>query len=72
LHTAGDLDDLVALATKRRWGPTQLLGHIADAEQRERAQRSLERRVGRSKLGGFKAIADFDWAWPKRIDREAF
>lgn len=69
-HTAGELDDLVALATKRRWGPTQLLEHIADAEQRERAQRSFERRVGSSKLGTFKPIADFDWAWPTRIDRD--
>ncbi len=70
-HTAAELDDLVALATKRRWGATQILEHVADAEQRERAKRSLERRVGRSKLGGFKALAEFDWAWPKRIDRDA-
>jgi DNA replication protein DnaC len=70
-HTAGELDDLVALATKRRWGPTQLLEHVADAEQRERAQRSLDRRLGQSKLGAFKPIADFDWAWPTRIDRPA-
>ena len=68
-HTASELDDLVALATKRRWGPTQLLEHVADAEQRERAQRSLDRRLGQSKLGTFKPIADFDWAWPTRIDR---
>jgi len=70
-HTATELDDLVALATKRRWSTTQLLEHVVDAEQRERAKRSLERRVGRSKLGGFKPIADFDWAWPTRLDREA-
>lgn len=70
-HTADELDDLVALATKRRWSPIQLLEHVAEGEQRERAKRSLERRVGRSKLGGFKTIADFDWAWPTRIDREA-
>jgi DNA replication protein DnaC len=70
-HTAGELDDLVALATKRRWSPTQLLEYVADAEQRERAKRSLERRLGQSKLGGFKPSADFDWAWPKRIDRDA-
>ena len=69
-HTATELDDLVALATKRRWSVTQILEHVADAEQRERAERSLERRVGRSKLGGFKPLAAFDWAWPKRIDRE--
>ncbi|HEU4731378.1 MAG TPA: IS21-like element helper ATPase IstB [Kofleriaceae bacterium] len=70
-HTATELDDLVALATKRRWSVTQILEHIAEAEQRERARRSLERRVGRSKLGGFKSLAEFDWAWPTQIDREA-
>jgi DNA replication protein DnaC len=70
-HTATELDDLVALATKRRWNATQLLEHIVEAEQRERAKRSLERRVGRSRLGHFKPLADFDWAWPKRIDRDA-
>src|SRR5882724_736439 len=70
-HTAAELDDLTALATKRRWNAIQLLEHIADAEQRERAKRSLDRRVDRARLGGFKPFADFDWAWPTRIDREA-
>lgn len=70
-HTAAELDDLVALATKRRWSATQILEHITDNEVRDRAARSLERRVRTSKLGGFKPLAEFDWAWPKRIDREA-
>jgi DNA replication protein DnaC len=70
-HTAAELDDLVALATKRRWNATQLLEHIVQAEDRERTQRSLDRRIGRSRLGAFKPLADFDWAWPKRIDRQA-
>ena len=26
---------------------------------------------GRSRIGRFKAIADFDWAWPSKIDRDA-
>ena len=70
-YTATELDDLVALATKRRWNATQLLEHIVEAEQRERTQHSLRRRVGRSRLGHFKPLADFDWAWPTRIDRDA-
>lgn len=70
-HTAAELDDLVALATKHRWNATQLLEHIVQAEQRERAKRSLDRRIGRARLGTFKPLADFDWAWPKRIDRDA-
>ncbi|WP_198362328.1 ATP-binding protein, partial [Burkholderia ubonensis] len=60
-----------------------LLAHwseIADAswvepllqwEEQERARRSLERRIRDARLGNFKPLADFDWAWPKRIDRGA-
>ncbi len=70
-HTADVLDDVVALATKNRWGAHQLFEHVARLEAEDRARRSLERRLGRSKLGKFKQMADFDWAWPKRIDREA-
>src|SRR5712692_30128 len=70
-HTAAHLDDLVALATKRRWSPTQLLEHLVSDEQQERARRSLERRLLRSGLGRFTPMDAFDWAWPKRIDRAA-
>jgi DNA replication protein DnaC len=70
-HTAANLDDLVATATKRRWSPTQLFEHVVDVEQQERARRSLERRTERSKLGRFRSMTDFDWAWPSRVDRDA-
>lgn len=43
-----------------------LLGY----EDTERQRRSLERRVRNAKLGRFKPMADFDWKWPKKIDRE--
>ena len=69
--TAIGLDDLVARATKHRWSPTQLLEHLAAAEQEDRARRGLERRLARARLGRFKPMADFDWKWPKKIDREA-
>src|SRR5207249_5131833 len=69
--TATGLDDLVARATKHRWSPTQLLEHLAAAEQEDRARRGLERRLARARLGRFKPMADFDWAWPTRLDRDA-
>jgi len=72
LHaTSQSLEDLIARATKARWGPTELLEHLADEELKERSRRSLERRLSRSKLGRLKPMADYDWAWPKQIDREA-
>jgi len=70
-HTAAHLDDLVASATKKRLGPIELLEHVADLETQHRATKSLERRLARSRIGRFKPMADYDWTWPKRIDREA-
>lgn len=45
------------------------LTQILDIEETERAQRSLKRRLDNTRLGTFKPIADFDWAWPQRCDR---
>ena len=69
LTTSSTLDDLVALATKKRWGPAEILEHIADLEEKDRARRGLERRMSRSRLEKFKAMTDFDWNWPTKIDR---
>jgi DNA replication protein DnaC len=68
-HSAEHLDDLVAFAQKRRLGPRELLEHLADLEDKDRARRSLERRTARSRIGRFKPIADYDWNWPQRVDR---
>jgi DNA replication protein DnaC len=40
-------------------------------EEDERAQRSLQRRLRRASLGAFKPLADFDWQWPTRCERQA-
>ena len=65
-----ELDDFVARATKLRWSPRQLLEHLAQTEAAERAHRSLERRLRVSEIKKFKPMADFDWSWPKKIERE--
>jgi DNA replication protein DnaC len=40
-------------------------------EEQERGRRSLERRLREARLGRFKPLTDFDWAWPTRCDRAA-
>jgi DNA replication protein DnaC len=70
LHaTAAQLDDLIAHAAESRLGARSLLERIVAAEAAERARRSLQRRTQNSRLGAFKPIADFDWNWPREIDR---
>ncbi len=68
--TAEQLSDFVARATKDRAGPAQILESIADIEEKDRARRSLDRRLSRSRLGRFRPMADFDWGWPSKIDRD--
>jgi DNA replication protein DnaC len=68
---ADGLDDVIASATKKRWSPTQVFEHVVELEERERARRSVERRMRLSKLGRFKPMADFDWEWPTRAPSDA-
>lgn len=46
------------------------LARVVEMEEGERGRRSLERRLRNAKLGRFKPLADFEWSWPKSIDRE--
>ena len=41
------------------------LARVIAIEDAERSRRSLKRRLDNSRLGAFKPIADFDWAWPE-------
>jgi DNA replication protein DnaC len=66
----GELDDFLARATKARWSPRVLLEQLAQAEVAERSRRSLERRLRLSGIKSFKAMTDFEWTWPTKIDRD--
>ena len=70
LHFLADqLDDFLAHTAQKRHSPVQLLEQLYKLESTERARRSLHSRLTRSKIGSFKPMSDFDWNWPKRIDR---
>lgn len=64
------LDDFVARANTARLSPHQILEALAAAEMAERAKRSLERRLRLSGIRTFKPIANFDWTWPTKIERD--
>jgi len=76
-------DDIALRERAYRLGLHGLLAHwdevvaapwlpkLLDYEEAERTRRSLERRIRNARLGSFKPLIDFDWSWPKKIDREA-
>jgi DNA replication protein DnaC len=58
--------EAMARPEQARWVAQMLAWEAA-----ERGQRSLERRLREAHIGRFKPLADFDWAWPRQIDRAA-
>lgn len=65
-----NLDDFLARATKARWSPHVLLEQLAQAEAEERSRRSLEQRLRVSGIKSFKPMADYEWTWPTKIERD--
>jgi DNA replication protein DnaC len=47
------------------------LQEVLAIEERERQKRGLERRLRNARIGPVKPMNDFDWSWPKKVDREA-
>lgn len=56
--------EVMAQPEQARWVAQMLAWEAA-----ERSRRSLERRLREAHIGRFKPLADFDWAWPRQIDR---
>jgi DNA replication protein DnaC len=72
------LDPLQRRAARLRlWGllahwseiDPELRQRLCDWQETERRNRSLDGRLAKSRIGRFKSMADFDWQWPKAIDR---
>ncbi len=70
-HTADQLNDLIAEATRKRWSATVLLERVVADELEDKHRRSVESRLKRARLGRFKPLADWDWQWPTALDRPA-
>lgn len=50
---------------------TRWVAQLLSWEAAERGRRNLNQRLRAAHIGRFKSLADFDWSWPKSIDRGA-
>jgi DNA replication protein DnaC len=62
--------DFCAHIAKRKLSGHELLTYIARSESDERMKRGTLRRVGAARIGRFRPMSEFDWNWPKKIDRD--
>lgn len=68
--TAESVDDFMARATKAQWSARMILEELVRIESHDRGLRSLARRLQCARIGRLKAMADFNWNWPKKVDRD--
>ena len=61
-----------AHATKSRFSPIQTVEQLIALERKEREIRNLAQRTRLATVGKFKPIDQFDWNWPRRIDRARY
>lgn len=70
-YLASNLDDFVARITKGHLPPVSILEEMCRLESAEKTRRSIDSRLRTSRVNTrkWKPLADFDWSWPKKIDR---
>lgn len=52
------------------FGSQPWIATLLDLEEKERGRRTLERRMQGARIGRFVPMADFNWKWPRKINRE--
>lgn len=72
LHLHYIRDHYQALATKaaeHQLSPLDFLAQLIEGEAALREQRSIERRIRDARFPVIKTLDDFQWNWPKKINR---
>ena len=62
-------EDLAQDAARAQLGHVEYLRRLADGEADLRYERSVQRRTKAARLPVLKTLEQFDWAWPKKINR---
>ncbi|MBD3337064.1 MAG: ATP-binding protein [Candidatus Eisenbacteria bacterium] len=61
--------DLVRTAAEKQWDHMTVLTRLIEGEANLRRDRSVERRIRLARFPVRKTLDQFDWTWPKKINR---
>lgn len=62
-------DEAARQAAQHQWSHTHFLAQLAETEVNLRRDRSIQRRIRMARFPVLKTLDDFDWNWPKKINR---
>ena len=60
---------LAAEAAQKNWTHVDYLARLIDGETQVRHQRAVERRIAAARFPTIKLLEEFQWSWPKKINR---
>jgi len=62
-------DALAAEAAGKQWSHVEFLERLIDGEANLRMVHATERRIKAARFPVIKTLEEFDWTWPKKINR---
>jgi len=68
-QVAENYEEMAAQAASKNWSHVEYLQRLLDCEYQYRQQRALERRIRAARFPVVKTLDQFDWSWPKKINR---
>jgi DNA replication protein DnaC len=60
---------LASEAATKQWSHLDYLARLVEGEAHRREDRSIERRIRLARFPVQKSLEDFQWSWPKKINR---
>lgn len=60
---------IAAQAAREQWTHQQYLARLIEGESQRRQDRSIARRIAAARFPLIKTLDQFDWNWPKKINR---
>ena len=61
--------DVARTAAERQWSHIEYLAELVRGEADMRKDRAVKRRIGTARFPVIKTLEQFDWLWPKKINR---
>jgi DNA replication protein DnaC len=64
-----NFEALAERAAKNKWTPVHFLAQLIEGETHLRMDRATQRRIKAARFPVLKTLEQFDWTWPKKINR---
>ena len=68
-HVRSHYQALADKAAQKQLSHVAYLGELIEGEATQRENRAIERRIKKARFPVIKTMDDFEWSWPKKINR---